>query len=335
MRNERRLTVVAVGAATAVLAINGIAWAATAQVVTPDAVGATDHWHTADTRPPGTMAFTTQYGGANGSAGAVLFSTPDSSAKEQLFTDEYDRLRLADITALSYSTYRVSHAAGDVAVTALNMRVDLGGASDVTTDGQHDPDVDAYLVYEPYRTAGNLVQDRVWQTWDAWSPEAMWWSGQISGACDPDNPCTIDTLLAKFPDATVREDTVSKRSGSTPADADFQGALGFNQGSGNPELVAAADGLHLASAARGIDITYDFEVTKPADPAPPEVTLTSKDDCKKGEWESSTKPVFRNQGDCVSHFATSGSSPKTATSTGPATVTIGLARNPVVLKKMV
>jgi hypothetical protein len=332
MRTERRLTVVAGGAAAAVLAISGIASAATTQVVTPDAVGVYGHWHTADTRPQGTMDFTNQYGGANGSAGAVLFSTPDSSSKAQLFTDEYDGLRLADITALSYSTYRVSHAVGSVAVTALNMRVDLGGPGDVFTDGQHDPDVDAYLVYEPYRTAGNVVQDGVWQTWNAWSPDAKWWSGQISGTCDSNNPCTAATLLQRFPDATVREDTVSLRSGSTPAAADFQGALGFNQGSGNPEVVAAVDGLHLASAARDIDVTYDFEVTRPA---PPEVTLTSKDACKKGGWEASTKPVFRNQGDCVSHFATSGSSAKTGTSSGPVIGATGMAGNPVILKKMV
>src|SRR5688500_553736 len=119
MRTERRLAVVAAGAAAAVLALNGTASAATARIVTPDAVGVTGHWHTADTRPTGTMQFTTQYGGADGSAGAVLFSTPDAGSKTQLFTDEYDGLRLADITALSYSTYRVSHFAGDVAVTAL------------------------------------------------------------------------------------------------------------------------------------------------------------------------------------------------------------------------
>ena len=332
MRNERRLTVVAGGAAAAILAISGIASAATTQVVTSGAVGVTGDWHTADTRPQGTMNFTNAYGGANGSAGAVLFSTPDGGSKAQLFTDEYDGLRLADITALSYSTYRVSHAVDSVAVTALNLRVDLGGPADVLPDGQHNPDVDAYLVYEPYRTAGNVVQDHIWQTWNAWSPEATWWSGQISGTCDSNNPCTVATLLQRFPDATVREDTVSLRSGSTPTDADFRGALGFNQGSGNPGLVAAVDGLQLASAARDLDVNYDFEVTRPA---PPEVTLAGKDECKKGGWEASTKPVFRNQGDCVSHFAASASSAKAGTSSGSAIGTTGVAGNPVILKKMI
>lgn len=34
-----------------------------------------------------------------------------------------------------------------------------------------------------------------------------------------------------------------------------------------------------------------------------DVTLTGKDQCKKGGWATSTQPVFKNQGDCVSYFA--------------------------------
>ena len=33
------------------------------------------------------------------------------------------------------------------------------------------------------------------------------------------------------------------------------------------------------------------------------VTLTSKDQCKNGGWATSTKPVYKNQGECVSSFA--------------------------------
>lgn len=33
------------------------------------------------------------------------------------------------------------------------------------------------------------------------------------------------------------------------------------------------------------------------------VALSGKDDCKNGGWATSTKPHFKNQGDCVSHFA--------------------------------
>ena len=46
------------------------------------------------------------------------------------------------------------------------------------------------------------------------------------------------------------------------------------------------------------DTTYDFE----QDP----VTLNNKDECKKGGWMASEAPEFKNQGDCVSHFASGG-----------------------------
>ena len=35
----------------------------------------------------------------------------------------------------------------------------------------------------------------------------------------------------------------------------------------------------------------------------PAVLLATKDECKKGGWATSTAPVFKNQGDCVSYFA--------------------------------
>ena len=35
------------------------------------------------------------------------------------------------------------------------------------------------------------------------------------------------------------------------------------------------------------------------------VVLTSKSECKDGGWTTSTKPVYKNQGDCVSSFSTS------------------------------
>ena len=34
--------------------------------------------------------------------------------------------------------------------------------------------------------------------------------------------------------------------------------------------------------------------------------LTSKDQCRKGGWATSHPQTFRNQGDCVSYFASSG-----------------------------
>jgi hypothetical protein len=38
-------------------------------------------------------------------------------------------------------------------------------------------------------------------------------------------------------------------------------------------------------------------------------TETAKNQCKDGGWEDFTSPAFKNQGDCVSYFATGGQNP--------------------------
>lgn len=243
-------------------------------------------WHTADTRPDGSLAFADTYGGFLGTGAAVL-STPSGGAKVQLFTDAHDGTYLRDITAMSFATYQASVPAGSPATPAINIRLDR----------DDDGDVDAYLVYEPYQDDafyGNVaIEPGGWQNWDAWHDgQSQWWSGQIPG-CVQATPCTIEALLELYPDAMIREDPVSLRAGSTPADADFNGSFGINQGSGNAGVLAAADALHIATST-GVDVTYDFET---------DVVLTGKQDCKKDGWTASTSPEFRNQGECVSFFA--------------------------------
>jgi hypothetical protein len=80
---------------------------------------------------------------------------------------------------------------------------------------------------------------------------------------------TLQEWQAAFPDANVL-------------------AFGFSLGSG-----VKGDGVLNSIEFAGT--TYTF--------APDEVTLSSKDQCKNGGWKSSTDPVYRNQGQCVSHFA--------------------------------
>ncbi|GAA4755636.1 hypothetical protein GCM10023328_44210 [Modestobacter marinus] len=282
--NARRITSVTAAAAAAVVLSTATASAATTveQVHPSDLGGA---WHTGDTRPDGSLDWSTTYGGALGTGAAVL-STPTSGAKVQLFTDAHDDTHLRDITELGYATFQAVAPSGSPALPSLNIRLDR----------DDDGDVDAYLVYEPYQDDafyGNAaVRAGEWQTWDAWHDgQSQWWSGQIA-ECPQSTPCTIDRLLELYPDAVIQEDPVSLRAGSTPADADFNGSLGVNQGSGNAGVVGAADALHIATST-GVDVTYDFQ---------PDVRLTGKDDCKDGGWATSTDPVFRNQGACVSHF---------------------------------
>jgi len=79
---------------------------------------------------------------------------------------------------------------------------------------------------------------------------------------------TLDEWSANFPNASVK-------------------AFGFSLGSG-----VEGDGVINSITFAGT--TYTF-----AEP----VVLTSKDQCKKDGWKTSTSPVFKNQGDCVSSFA--------------------------------
>jgi hypothetical protein len=67
-----------------------------------------------------------------------------------------------------------------------------------------------------------------------------------------------------------------------------------NQGSFNADIVSNADALYVSVG--GVENTYDFDVPV----GPP----TSKDDCKKGGWQTFDTPrKFKNQGDCVSYVA--------------------------------
>lgn len=89
------------------------------------------------------------------------------------------------------------------------------------------------------------------------------------GSGSPDgNHGTLNEWRAAFPDAQVL-------------------AFGFSLGSG-----VLGDGV-ISSIDFAGD-TYTFAQA---------VELSGKDDCKNGGWATSTAPVFKNQGDCVSHFA--------------------------------
>jgi hypothetical protein len=63
-----------------------------------------------------------------------------------------------------------------------------------------------------------------------------------------------------------------------------------------PDAEVVAFGFSLGSGVKGDGVLNAITFAQ-------HVVLESKDKCKKGGWETSTKPVFRNQGDCVSSFA--------------------------------
>ncbi|MBC7593187.1 MAG: hypothetical protein H7288_04495 [Kineosporiaceae bacterium] len=92
----------------------------------------------------------------------------------------------------------------------------------------------------------------------------------ISGGSGSGYHGTLDQWRTAFPDAVVT-------------------AFGFSLGSG-----VKGDGV--LNAINFAATRYTFET---------QTVLAGKDNCKKGGWETSTSPVFKNQGDCVSSFASS------------------------------
>jgi hypothetical protein len=89
-----------------------------------------------------------------------------------------------------------------------------------------------------------------------------------TGGSGGENHGTLDQWRTAFPTAVVK-------------------AFGFSLGSG-----VKGDGV--INAINFADTTYTFAKT---------VELKAKDECKKGGWANSTKPVFENQGECVSSLA--------------------------------
>lgn len=70
-----------------------------------------------------------------------------------------------------------------------------------------------------------------------------------------------------------------------------------------PEADVMAFGFSLGSGVQGDGVISAINFAGDRYTFAPSVTLMSKDQCKKGGWATSTSPVFKNQGDCVSSFA--------------------------------
>ena len=200
--------------------------------------------------------------------GSYELVTPTGADKATLFNFDHINTPLADVDTIGYSTYRTAGQGSQVA--ALNIQVDVNGAA---------PGGFTTLVFEPvYNLNQGTVQDGVWQTWDAFNGgNAIWWSSNpIPSAPNRDTFVTWNTIVAANPDAVI-------------------GAVGINQGSGNPALTTAVDNFKFGY---GDDcFTYDFEPFRVA---------ATKDQCKAGGWQQVRRAdgtTFKNQGDCVSYVS--------------------------------
>jgi hypothetical protein len=199
--------------------------------------------------------------------------TPTSADKATLFNFDHVGTKLADIDKMGYATYRTSGATVNQ-VPSINIQVDING-------GTLNPGDFTTLVFEPvYNTNQGVIQDGVWQTWDAYQGgSAIWWSSKnIPGVCAFNCFVTWAQIVAANPNATI------------------VGGYGINQGSGNPALTASSDVLTIGS--NGDCLTYDFEPFRVA---------TTKEDCKNGGYNNvkdANGNPFKNQGQCIQYVNT-------------------------------
>lgn len=121
----------------------------------------------------------------------------------------------------------------------------------------------------------------------------------------PSAGSTTVFTTASFSSSQTAVNVAEKISGACPSTLDGMpagstiSAIALNVGdtSSNDEgLAGYLDNVVVSSASSAT--TYDFDT--------PLVRLSTKDECKNTGWMASEEPVFKNQGDCVSHFASKG-----------------------------
>lgn len=214
--------------------------------------------------------------------GSFAFSVPDQGphlGKVTLSTDAPAGQPLSGVDAVSYATYRDSSSTmpGNVA-PSLNMEICAGGTAGGTCSSY------TTLVWEPvyaYGTAANgnnPVVPGTWQTWNALghtstSYSGGWWSTHaISGVCAFNCFVSLADIQQANPDAVII-------------------SIGVNVGHG-PAGTFYGNTDALTLGINGNTTVYNFEPATPAN-----------EQCKDGGWTTFTSPAFRNQGDCVSYFA--------------------------------
>lgn len=220
--------------------------------------------------------------------GSFAFDVPDGGKTTLSTTIPAGKL-LKAVDAVSYATYRdASSTMPAFLAPSLNLEVCSGGVTGGSCQGY------TTLVWEPiyaYGTpanANNPVDTGTWQTWDALGHTSTsytggWWSTHaINGVCADNCFVSLATIQQDNPAAVIL-------------------SFGVNVGHGPAgTFVGAADALTLGFAG-GNTAVYDLEPTTPAN-----------EQCKDGGWTTFTTassppaPMFKNQGACVSYFASGG-----------------------------
>jgi hypothetical protein len=170
--------------------------------------------------------------------------------KGTLFNYDHVGTLLADISAISYASYREPASTADaVQLPSINIEIDKNGGAFVPGDY-------ATLVYEPiYNVPASSIHSGEWQTWNT-IPGIWWTTRAINGPAGP-GTCLPFVCYISWADIVQYN-----------PDATILGGFGINQGSGSTGLIAATDALSIS--ANGNKWTYNFE------------PFRSRDECKKG-----------------------------------------------------
>lgn len=281
MRKSALLIVVAATAAAGLLAAAGPATASTSTTTRVDETSIGQGW-TLYADNGGSGAFVDGPQTPPAGTGSFQFTIP-SNGKVTLSTDTVAGQPLSAVDTVGYSTYRSSTSTMPANVApSLNMEICAGGTDGTTCLGY------TTLVWEPvyaYGTTANsndpIVND-TWQTWNALGSTSTsytggWWSTHEIPGAPANSYVSLAEIQQDNPNAVIT-------------------SLGVNIGHGPAGTFNGnADALTLGLS--GNTTVYNFEHA---------VTLSGKDQCKQGGWMTSTNPTFKNQGDCVSYFASNG-----------------------------
>lgn len=271
---KQLLSLGVIGAAVAAVSLTSVVSAASTVVVTPVN---TQGWSTADTRPGGAVNYVLDADAPAGVGALQLTTTASGAAKAQYL--KATQTPIADVTELSYYTKQNSASFNDGAPSYQLPVCLLGLTAEVTELNPTGCAGFTTFVYEPYQNGGTVTAN-LWQSWDVdagqlWSSRSVTCANGSVAAGGGGAPFyTLDQISTSCPNAVVA-------------------GFGVNVGSNNPSYDVLTDLVSFN------DVAYDFE---------PALSPQSKEACKDGGWQDFNAPVFKNQGDCVSHVASKGRS---------------------------
>lgn len=166
--------------------------------------------------------------------GSAQMTAPTSGDRMLFGTTSFSGMRLAEVTSLSYSTYRQSGGSALAISLQFDVDTDLGDANGAWM---------GRLVYEPYYTGS--VMDNTWQTWDTLTTGNNWWFSGAPGnaSCSIGSPCSLANIISLFPNVGVRVGGITQ----------------FKTGGGWTNFDGNVDNFRIAT--QQFDTTFDFENT--------------------------------------------------------------------------